>query len=296
MSGLRILYSKFFFQFILTQLLLLVACSFQSDEMQAEKLRHLYKEKSAVQSGDWLYTHEEKYIPLEEYKKSSPIRPNAQRNKIYVYRLGEFSAKEDSLVKIVQEYLSYVFHLRTSAGPSYPFSCVPDSCKRDWGSTAQIKTHFVLDKMVNDSIPADAAVATCFTPYDLYPNDDYNFVFGQAYLHQRVGIWSFYRYGDADNAADAKQLLRRTLCVALHETGHMFSITHCVKYECVMNGSNSLTEGDSRPMFMCPDCLQKLSWNIGFNLKLHFEGLRNFYKKHGFNAEAEFAQKNWELL
>src|SRR3712207_7363776 len=44
--------------------------------------------------------------------------------------------------------------------------------------------------------------------------------------------------------SDFKLTLLRTLKIAAHETGHMFSVRHCTKYECVMNGSNHLGETD----------------------------------------------------
>jgi len=35
-------------------------------------------------------------------------------------------------------------------------------------------------------------------------------------------------------------------------------MTHCPYYECLMNGSNLLTEADKKPFALCPVCLRKL--------------------------------------
>lgn len=163
-------------------------------------------------------------------------------------------------------------------------------------SDFQVRSRFVLDTIANLPLPKDAAVAICLTRYDLYPAEDWNFVFGQASLSRRVGVWSFYRYGDANDTSDFKTVLKRTLKVASHETGHMFSIGHCIRYECDLNGSNSMGETDASPMYYCPDCLEKLSWNIGFELEPHFAGLMDFYKTYGFTEEAQFMQKNLDRL
>jgi hypothetical protein len=64
-------------------------------------------------------------------------------------------------------------------------------------------------------------------------------VFGQASLADRVGVWSIYRNGEIDgDETERRKFLRRTLKTALHETGHMLGIPHCIAFECGMNGSN----------------------------------------------------------
>jgi archaemetzincin len=63
-----------------------------------------------------------------------------------------------------------------------------------------------------------------------------------------------------------------------------------------MNGSNSLNETDASPLHYCPDCLEKLSWNLGFEIPGHFKALLDFYTKYGFNEEAEFIEKNLRKL
>lgn len=276
--------------FLLFLHLFLVSCSQEKPELK--RISPLYKGKTKSKPGDWLATHKEKYIDIETYVNSRPSRPDSTRKIIYIYKLGENSSAEDSLLQITREYLERVFHLKTRMARTFPISCVPETMRRDLGPEVQINTHFILDTLVNLPQPIDAAVAICFTKYDLYPKDDWNFVFGQAYTQERVGVWSFNRYGDANNPKEFKTVLRRTLKVASHETGHMFSIKHCIRYECNMNGSNSMGETDDSPLHDCPDCLGKLSWNIGFKLEAHFKGLQTFYEKYSFKSEAEFMKAN----
>jgi archaemetzincin len=58
-----------------------------------------------------------------------------------------------------------------------------------------------------------------------------------------------------------KRCRQRTMNVAVHETGHIFGIKHCVQNECCMNGSNSLSESDRQPTWLCWECLAKVCLN-----------------------------------
>ncbi len=80
---------------------------------------------------------------------------------------------------------------------------------------------------------------------DLYPDPRWNFVFGQASLRDHVGVFSFARYdpvfyGESRSSRYQELLLWRSAKVLVHEVAHMFSLAHCIYYECVMNGSNLL--------------------------------------------------------
>jgi archaemetzincin len=134
------------------------------------------------------------------------------------------------------------------------------------------------------------------TMEDLYPEDSWNYVFGQASLAHRVGVYSLVRFypefRGEERTQEADRLgLIRSLKLVVHETGHLFGVHHCQTYACVMNGTNSLGETDSRPMHLCPECLRKFRWNIGFDPVQRYEALRAFYEKHGLAAEAEWVRK-----
>jgi archaemetzincin len=142
-------------------------------------------------------------------------------------------------------------------------------------------------------LPGDAFCLLAITMEDLYPDPTWNFVFGQASLRDRVGVFSFARYGPAfygerPGREDRENLLKRSCKVLVHETGHMFSLAHCIYFRCVMNGSNHLQESDSRPQFLCPVCLRKLHSSIGFDVVLRYEWMLKFYLRSGFGPEAQW--------
>jgi archaemetzincin len=103
---------------------------------------------------------------------------------------------------------------------------------------------------------------------DLYPNPSWNFVFGEASLRERVGVYSFARYaptfyGGAQEGDYQKLLLWRSAKVLTHETAHMFGLAHCVYFKCVMNGSNHLQEIDARPLHLSPSACENFIGALG---------------------------------
>jgi archaemetzincin len=132
--------------------------------------------------------------------------------------------------------------------------------------------------------PDDAVCLFGVTMADLYPRASWNYVFGEATFRGQVGIYSFARYfgrfwGEKDDAASRKRALRRACRVVVHEAGHTFGLAHCIRWQCVMNGSNSLDESDRQPLRLCPGCLRKLQWNRGFDVEKRYERLVEFYAK-----------------
>jgi len=96
-------------------------------------------------------------------------------------------------------------------------------------------------------VPADAYCMLTVTMQDLYPFDTWNYVFGWANYTSRTGVFSFGRYdpafnGREENEETENELLENACYVMVHEIGHMFGMTHCTFYECIMNGFNSYEE------------------------------------------------------
>jgi len=134
-------------------------------------------------------------------------------------------------------------------------------------------------------LPADAYCMLGITMIDLYPDPAWNFVFGQAALRDRVGVYSFARY---------EGVARRSCKVVAHETSHMFGIEHCIYFRCVLNGSNHLAESDARPMHLCPVDLRKLQWSVGFDVIERYRRLRAVCERAGFADEARWCQREIE--
>ena len=145
-------------------------------------------------------------------------------------------------------------------------------------------------------LPDDAAALIAFTNYDLYPGDTWAFVFGQATFSERVGVWSLYQFARPDQKTDFNLLLDRTLKIAMHETGHMFSMKHCTKYECLMSGTNHLNETDRRPLDNCPECMAKLAWAMKYDPVERYKRLADFWTKNARPEEARLMQEKAKAI
>jgi archaemetzincin len=84
--------------------------------------------------------------------------------------------------------------------------------------------------------------------------------------------------------------------LASHETGHMFSMLHCTRYECNMNGTNHLGETDRRPLDACPECMAKVCHATGQSPRRRYERLLEFCRANGFAAEEKFFEESLRAL
>ena len=247
--------------------------------------------------GEWLAEHFEAGQTYRQYLDSRPVR-RGKRRTIYVEPLGEMTATQKKIVNLTAECLRAYYQLPVTVLDNLPLTTVPKSARRKAGGghDEQILTDYVLENVLKPRLPKDAVAMIALTTADLWPGEGWNYVFGQASLSDRVGVWSMHRFGDPDAGPAAYKLcLLRTLKTATHETGHMFSMAHCVAYRCNMDGSNHLPEADRQPLEMCPHCLAKLCYATGADPAKRFEQLIAFYKANDLPAEREFCEKSLKL-
>jgi len=242
---------------------------------------------------DWLTDHGETGQTFEGFLASKPNTPDKVRNIIYLQPLGDFLPKQSpSLVKL-REFAADYFQMIVKTLP--PLS----ETEHRFTSRLNPRTHnrqvLTVDilSFLQNRVPPDAFCVLAITMVDLYPDPKWNFVFGQASLRERVGVYSFARYDPAFYGRRREKdyqetLLRRSCKVLVHETGHVFGVAHCIYFSCIMNGSNHLGESDRRPFHLCPVCLHKLYHSIGFDVLKREEDLLRFYKQNQFKDEARW--------
>lgn len=237
--------------------------------------------------NEWLATFSENGQTFEEYINSNPTLPTENRNKIYIQPIGKFDEKQIRVIELTAKYMENFFDLPVELLKveqfKEPLSLENYRIHPTW-KIKQIRTGYVIDQILSPKLPEDAAALIAFTNENLYPDKNFNFVFGQASFEKRAGVWSLY-YLDDD--ADDKTFLERTLKIAVHETGHMFSMAHCTKYKCVMSGTNGLDETDTRPIDACPECMAKIVWMRKSDPKKRFENLAEFCKNADLNEDAK---------
>ncbi|WP_375560048.1 archaemetzincin [Bernardetia sp. OM2101] len=239
-------------------------------------------------SGEWLERNKERGQTFTQYwnKNSTiqPVQPTEQRKKIYLQLYGNFDETQLRLMDSVQHFLSIFYELPIERLEQQSL----DSTSLDTANWRvhtrngfQVKTGFILDSL-EKNLPNDGVLLVSFTTADLYPSKKWNYVFGQARLHDRVGVWSMARFGDADlihKDVDAFNLaLQRTCKTAVHEIGHIFTLQHCIFYRCAMQGANNLKEIDGHPSYFCPVCDAKIISNLNLPLSKRYENLAAFWK------------------
>ena len=260
-----------------------------------ERINTLHFAKGKPRAGDWLLSHPEPGQTFEEYRVTRPNRPTATRTTIYIQPLGEFDEKQSPLIDDTAEMMHIFFGVPVKRLEPIALDAIPDKARRthpEW-DVKQILSTYLLE-LLEDRRPRDAVAVIALTTSDLWPGKGWNFVFGQASLTSRVGVWSLARNGDP--AKDYPLVLRRTLKTAVHETGHMLGILHCIKYECGMNGSNNLEESDRTPLWFCPQCEQKIWWACGVDPLTRYQALARFARERKLKEAADFWQKSGAAL
>lgn len=264
-----------------------------------DKLRPLHRRPGRPRPGDWLWVHPEPGQTFLQYVRSNPVRPRGKRRVIYIQPIGDFTPAQRRIVALTADFMGRYFGLPTKIKDVLPLSIIPERARRvhpTWGDK-QILSTYVIDEVLRPRLPDDAAVYLALTTSDLWPGRGWNFVFGQASLRDRVGVWSIYRNGDPEAGDEGFRLcLVRTLKTATHETGHMFSLQHCIMYRCNMNGSNSRAECDRRPLALCPECMAKVCFATGADPVERYRKLAEFCEKHNLEDEAEFYRRSLAAL
>jgi archaemetzincin len=276
-----------------------------------------------VQPGDWLASHPEPGQTFEQYLFARPVTPTGKRKIIYLLPVGEFTEKQEEMVRLTGEYLSLSYNRPVKSLPAIPLGDIPKRAQRvrpgavserkppfplddvlpvplsdeTDADDRQILTTYLLDELLPNMLPDDGAALIALTASDLWPGPGWNFVFGQASLQKRVGVWSIHRNGNPAHSDDEYRLcLRRTLKTASHELGHMFTIQHCTAYECNMCGSNNRAEADRRPLAFCPECAAKVWWATQAMPAEHYRKLAAFCEQHKLEEDAKFYRQSAAAL
>jgi len=251
--------------------------------------------------GDWLAEQPEEGQTFAHFLESMQNKPDGLQKKLYLQPLGDFPSDNSPSLDTLREFAAAYFVMDVVV---LPFLAIENStCTariNPLSRNRQILTSDVL-ALLKTKLPTDAFCALAITMEDLYPDSRWNFVFGQASLHERVGVFSFARYdpafyGEKRGEDYQKILLRRSCKVLVHETAHMFSLAHCIFFRCVLNGSNHLQESDSRPLWLCPVCLRKLQFSIGFHVGDRYGSLLRVYRKIGFDLETRWVAKRLKRI
>jgi len=147
--------------------------------------------------GDWLAEHHEVGQSFDDFLRSNPNRPDDIRNKIHLQPLGEFPEMQSPSLATLKLLTSAFFHMDVELLPPLDIDEAKVRTRLNpYTGNRQILTTDILT-FLKKRLPKDAFCLLAITMEDLYPHPSWNFVFGQASPHDRVGIFSFARYDPA---------------------------------------------------------------------------------------------------
>jgi archaemetzincin len=247
---------------------------------------------------------------FDGFVRSRPNIPNKSRNVIYLQPICDpielteppFPAGPWPSWSLLESAVQRFYHpLQVRSLPAVPMDKlrpVPDHrASRGYGT--QWHAAKVLDALERSRLPADAYCVLAVTMCDLYPRDEWNFVYGLARLTARVGVFSFVRHiPELDQGTPQWReatMLHASMKTMLHEIGHMFGMKHCTWFNCMMRGSNgAMVEHQPNYLHLCPVCLRKLHWSIGFDVPEHHSRMLELFQRYEENNE--YFKRDCEFL
>ena len=251
-------------------------------------------------ASDWLAEHRETGQTFQQFTMGMPNRPDQHRNTIYLLPVGDFAGDGCPDLRKLEDYAIAFFALKVAFLEPERLEGLPIHIRNRGAGHRQLLTRDVL-QWLTTRLPDDAYCMLALTMEDLYPDEKWNFVFGQASLSERVGVYSFARYSPAFYGEPMDQdteslILLRSCKVLAHETGHMFGIKHCVHFHCLMNGSNNLEESDRQPIHLCPVCLRKLHSSVKFDIVERYKELLKCSEASDWKDESGWLEKRIQRL
>jgi len=270
------------------------------EERRAFEAQPGFEALAEPKAGEWRERFSEPPQSLADFERAARVVPTPGRRTIFIQPLGDFPRGRSPPMERLVEYVQLFFGLEAKVLPTVANSAVLHVRTRTRNGVLQVLSGDLLNAL-RSKVPPTAYGLVGVTMSDLFPASSWNYVFGEASFNERVGVYSFARYdpqfhGEPRRANADQLMLARSLKVMSHEIGHMFGIAHCTAYRCLMNGSNSLEETDRAPMHLCPVCLHKLHLAARFSPKARYTALAEFYRAHGFTAEARWVDERTRRL
>ncbi|HEY1196487.1 archaemetzincin [Flavobacterium sp.] len=248
--------------------------------------------------GDWLYSRKEKGQTFEQFVKSKHTIPTKENNIIYLQPLGQFDSLQMKQIELVREYLQIFFQLKTNTLEDISNDVIPKQARRIGpDQNEQFLAGFILDSVLKKERPQNGIGLMALTEVDLYPKPEWSFVFGLASYRDRIAVSSIYRlYDKRLQNKDFTLCLERLLKICSHEIGHMFGLYHCIDADCVMNGTNSLSETDEHTLRLCSNCQRKLNSGIKYDNKKRLTELEKYFERNNLTTGKQLMEKDLKSI
>jgi archaemetzincin len=233
------------------------------------------------------------------YVIADPYIREEKRTKVVVRPLAAAEIAPKLTHPAVLRYLGAFFGATVEVARPISLGTVTGGARRThptWGDR-QVHSLHILEKVLVPSLPDDAITHIGVTTDELWPNERYNYVFGQALLRRSAAVWSTNRLGmiPEHTSHDVRALLRN-LKIATHEASHTLSMTHCVRYMCDMQATKHVGELDACPLWMCAECAMKVCWALRLDPAQRYRDLAACCRDLGLEREARFFTRSAAAL
>lgn len=263
-------------------------------ESVAKKLSSLDIVMPEPGPSDWLASHAEEGQSLADYL-ADPFKKEDAKHYIYIQPIGKFAKDDRRILMYVAKYLEIFYGYKTKIKADIDSQLIGAEGRRNnpIQGNLQFSAPYIIENILETRIPEDAVAFLGFTSTDLWPGDDWNYVFGLATPESSTGVWSLARLRSMSQGTgfDSKLLLRAAK-LASHETAHMFGIMHNKDHIGLMNGVNHIKESDRTPMYLNSSNLAKLLSFSDLDIKDRYQKLVAWCDKYAFTHEsAEFSKR-----
>lgn len=279
-------------------IIIFCSCSKQKETEYFDQIKKNDIELAKPIEGDWLYSHKEKGQSFDQFINSKHIVPTGESNIIYIRPIGNFNSLQNKQIELLRQYLEIFFQLKTKTLETVSNDVIPESARRiGYENNQQFLAGYILDNVLKKDKPLNRIALMGLTEVDLYPKPEWNFVFGLASYRDKVGVSSIYRLQDGKLTSENFNLcLSRLLKISSHEIGHMFGLHHCITADCVMNGSNSMSETDKSSIRLCSVCQRKLNSGIKYDNKKRLTDLEKYFEKNNLIPELQLIKKDIAVI
>ncbi len=211
--------------------------------------------------------------------------------------VGDLPLDQKRAVAHLLDAVSAFFGMPAVCASAIPLGQLPRNYVRVRDGIRQINADALMSNFLRPHVGGDIACIIALTEEEIYPGDRPSSGPVRGVSSYSGGTAVITTAEALDNsAADRGKNLARLSKISLHEMCHTFGLKHCSQYECLMNSCGDIREVDRIPLFLCPDCLAKVSVATGREPSLHLEDMLGLCKAKGFSVEARQYLRALQML
>jgi len=256
-----------------------------------------YRERGlARNAGGWDADARGWIVPFRQYVAGGPLRPTRGRHTVDLLPLGPLDEKMRKRIARVRDFLAVYLTLPVRMLPPLPLDGRPSRPANVAGrAVRQYDAQDLIEHVVAPQRSADTLAIMGLATQDLYSETvDWASVAHVSRTGQGLAVVNLARtfpeFFRKESTPDGiYRDVRLTFGMAADAACRMIGLTPCRKYYCVMNQAQRAST--TEPLHLCPDCLRKLRWTLGFDLLERYEALGRFYKETGLPVEATWVRR-----